>query len=330
MNAEEEDRLRNVHNQMNAEEEERLRKVDAHIGKCRRIKFGRNFWAIDMNPLVSAVAALLIWGFIIAIAVSPYHMYEAMDEAKKWVADVWSWIYILSQDIWVVVLLYVAFVPRYGNLKLGRDDEEPYFSDVTWLALIFTCGVAVGLFYFAAEPMWHFKGWGSPRFINKVNGYSHGTEDAVHGMMVTWYHWGIHGWIPYTTIGALLGLLTYRRGLPMSIRFGFYPLIGDRVYGWMGDTIDILSIVTTIMGVCTSLGMGAMSVNMGLSRLSQGFYRGVSHNVPDEAKYEWPTCDGTGNKYWGDIKTCEEKWTSRRILNSNRSHTAFNLTSPCS
>jgi choline-glycine betaine transporter len=189
--------------------------------------------------------------------------------------------------------------------------------------------VAVGLFYFAAEPRWHDKGWGGARFIASQGNYNSkggdtitrnsSGDDAVHAVMVTWYHWGIHGWIPYTTIGALLGLLTYRRGLPMSIRFGFYPLIGDRVYGWIGDIIDILSIVTTIMGVCTSLGMGAMSVNMGLSRLSQGFYRGVSYNVPDEPKYEWPTCAGTGNKYWPEIKTCAEKWTPREFTSVDNS-----------
>jgi choline-glycine betaine transporter len=88
--------------------------------------------------------------------------------------------------------------------------------------LIFTCGVAVGLFYFAAEPMWHYKGWGGARFIASQGNYhskagdtitrNPSGEDAVHAVMVTWYHWGIHGWIPYTTIGALLGLLTYRRG----------------------------------------------------------------------------------------------------------------------
>jgi choline-glycine betaine transporter len=250
-----------------------------------------------------------LWGFIVAIAIAPDHMNHALMDAKSWVADVWSWLYIISQDIWIVVLIYLAAVSKYGSLKLGRDDEEPRFSDVTWFSLLFTCGVAVGMFYYVAEPMWHFKGWGGARFVNAQNGYSHPSEDAVHGMMVTWYHWGLHGWIPYTTIGALLGLLAYRRGFPLSVRFGLYPLIGDKVYGWMGDLVDILSIVTTIMGVCTSLGLGTMSINMGMQRLSLGFYRGVSNSVPDDPKYENPTCAGTGNKYWAFVKDCDEKWS---------------------
>jgi len=289
-------------------ENNRLAVAEAHMMKCWFVKCGSPKWGIKMNPLVSAVSAAALWGFIILIAISPDHMNHGLMEGKRWVAEYWSWFYILSQDMWIVALIYIAVHPVYGKLKIGRDDEEPIYSDVTWFSLLFTCGVAVGMFYYVAEPMWHFKGWGGPRFINKNNGYSHPSEDAVHGMMVTWYHWGIHGWIPYTTVGALLGLLAYRRGFPLSMRFGLYPLIGNKFYGWMGDCVDILSIVTTVMVVCTSLGLGTMSINMGMARLSQGFYRGTSHNVPDEPKYENPTCAGTGHKYWGFVKHCDEKW----------------------
>lgn len=310
-----------------ANEEERLKLVEAHMNKCWFFQKGTpgTCLHIKMNPLVSLAAALLLWGFIIIVAVMPDHVNYGMLEAKEWVALQWSWIYIISQDIWIVALIYAAVHPKYGKLKMGRDDEEPVYSDVTWFSLLFTCGVAVGLFYFAAEPMWHFKGWGGGRFIKAANGYSHPSEDAVHGMMVTWYHWGLHGWIPYTTIGALLGLLAYRRGFPLSIRFGLYPLIGDRVYGVIGDLTDILSIVTTIMGVCTSLGLGCMSLNHGLSRLSLGFWRGTAYNVPDEPKFENPTCDGIGHKYWIGVKMCDEKWVSSVDTTTVPDTTNYNL-----
>jgi len=288
----------------------RLAVADQHMKRCWYVSFGSPKWGCKMNPLVSLVSAVILWGFIILIAIWPDHMNKGLQEGKTWVAENWSWFYIVSQDIWIVALIYIAVHPKYGKIKIGRDDEEPIYSDVTWFSLLFTCGVAVGMFYYMAEPMWHFKGWGGSRFINKGNGYSHPSEDAVHGMMVTWYHWGLHGWIPYTTVGALLGLLAYRRGFPLSMRFGLYPLIGNKVYGIIGDLVDILSIVTTVMGVCTSLGLGTMSINMGMARLSQGFYRGTSHNVPDDPKYENPTCAGTGHKYWLNVKACDEKWTS--------------------
>jgi len=293
-------------------EEQRLEIVENHMKKCWFVKLGRDgsCCRLKMNPIVSAVSALLVWGMIIFIATFPEHMNHSLTKGRVWVAEGWSWFYIISQDVWVVALLFVALHPKYGKLVMGREDEKPVFSDITWFSLLFTCGVAVGMFYFAAEPMWHFKGWGGPRFIKAANGYSTPSNDAVHGMMVTWYHWGVHGWIPYTLVGALLGLLAYRRGFPLSMRFGFYPLIGDRVYGWMGDCIDILSIVTTICGVCTSLGLGTMSINMGMMRLSQGFYRGTSESVPDDPINEFPTCGGTGVKYWKYVKTCDEKWNA--------------------
>jgi len=280
------------------------------MNKCWFIKVGNptSCCRLKMNPVVTIVSAFLLWTMIILFIAMPDQMYHYLIQGKEWVADGWSWLYIVSQDIWIVLLIYIAVHPKYGKLKLGRDDEEPVFSDITWFSLLFTCGVAVGMFYYVAEPMWHFKGYGGARFVNNVNGHSTPSEDAVHGMMVTWYHWGLHGWIPYTTVGALLGLMAYRRGFPLSMRFGFYPLIGDRVYGWIGDLIDILSIVTTVMGVCTSLGLGTMSINMGMQRLSQGFFRGTSESVPDDPINEFPTCAGTGNKYWGYVKHCDEKW----------------------
>ncbi len=85
---------------------------------------------------------------------------------------------------------------------------------------------------------------------------------------ITLYHWGVHGWIVYSLVGLLLALLTYREGLPMTMKSCFYPLIGDRVFGWMGDLIDVVSIMTTLFGVCTSLGLGAKQLNTGLTIIS--------------------------------------------------------------
>ena len=82
---------------------------------------------------------------------------------------------------------------------------------------------------------------------------------------ITLYHWGIHGWIVYCLVGLLLALMTYRENLPMTMKSCFYPLIGDRIFGWMGDVIDVVSIMSTLFGVCTSLGLGARQLNFGLS-----------------------------------------------------------------
>merc|ERR1712032_974635 len=98
--------------------------------------------------------------------------------------------------------------------------------------------------------------------------------------MVTFFHWGVHGWIPYVVVGALIAILSYRRGFPMSMRFTLYPLIGEMCYGFLGDMVEVLSILCTVFGVCTSLGLGAMQINKGLVRLDHDTYRGRDY-IPE-------------------------------------------------
>jgi len=267
--------------------------VQKNLRKCRTVE--KEGWFI-MNPVVGGVSIIIIWGFVILSMVTPDYALKAMNVAAfEWIPEVWTWFYIISQDIWILVLIYILCISKYGNIKLGKDDEQPEYSFATWFSMLFSAGVAVGLFYYSvAEPLWHFKGWGTPRFLSSAKGYGNENEDAMHGLMVTFYHWGVHGWIPYTLMGAVLGILAHRRGYPMSMRFCFVPIIGDRVFGFLGDCVDILSIVTTIFGVCTSLGLGAMQLNNGLQRLDHGFYRGDNFNVPNDPKYSTPDCGGTG------------------------------------
>ena len=129
--------------------------------------------------------------------------------------------------------------------------------------MLFACGVGVGLFFFGvAEPLWHYVG---PNRYTRDK-YMPDNEVAQWAMNVTFFHWGIHGWIVYVIIGIILGFLTFRKGMPMTMKTCFYPLIGDRIYGWIGDLIDIFSIMTTLFGVCTSLGLGTIQVNNGKSQ----------------------------------------------------------------
>lgn len=261
----------------------------------KTIQVGR-FTLFEMNPVVFLSSVILIWVFVIACMVSPDYMLRGMDLAAfQWIPSAWTWLYIVSQDVWVVVLIYVMVVPKYGNLKLGKDDDQKTYSDLTWFSMLFSAGVATGLFYYAvAEPMWHYEGWGGARFVSGKKGYGNNNEDATHAMMISWYHWGIHGWIPYTTMGAVVAIMTYRRGFPMTIRYILWPLIGEKCYGIIGDVLDALSIMTTIFGVCTSLGLGAMQINAGLVRFSLGFFQGKAHNLPVNKTIAEAQCASTG------------------------------------
>lgn len=249
---------------------------------------------IVANPVVFGGSVVILWTFVIACSVSPDYMGRAMNEvAFGWIPEVFTWLYIVSQDIWVLVLLWAMW--KYGDLVLGKDGEEPEYSLATWFSMLFCCGVATGLFYYAvAEPMWHYKGWGKPWWHSVGQEYGSEDGDATVAIVVTLYHWGVHGWIPYTTMGAVLAIMSYRRGFPMTIRYCLYPLIGDKVYGWMGDLVDGLSIITSIAGVCTSLGLGAMQINTGMQRINHGFWQGVNYNIPTDPKWAAPKCGGQG------------------------------------
>merc|ERR1719421_2072249 len=213
---------------------------------------------------------------------------------NDWVGAGWTWFYMGSQNIWLGVIFYLMLT-KYGNLKFGGDDTEPEFSKLQWFGMMYTCGVAVGLFYYGvAEPMWHYGGErvatvDAGRRLDTLtgaapnddwtmrSGHMNDGDRANYALMQAYFHWGIHGWIPYVLIGALMGLLSYRRGLPMTMRSCFYPLWGKQIEGWRGDVVDVLSIMCTLFGVCTSLGLGVRQLNRGLIRLDRGTFMGVDY-----------------------------------------------------
>jgi choline-glycine betaine transporter len=216
---------------------------------------------------------VLIWTFIIYSLSERALAFKEFQLWFRWVTDEWTWLYIGSQNIWIAVLLYILAVPKYRAIRLGKDEDRPEFSDVQWFAMLFCCGVAVGLWYFGvSEPMWHFHGWGGARWMDDNNWND--NNKANHALMMTYFHWGLHGWIPYVVIAALLSIMSYRRGLPLTMRSCFYPLWGKGIEGWRGDVVDVLSIMCTLFGVCTSLGIGVRQLNRGLMRLDRGTYAG--------------------------------------------------------
>ena len=176
-----------------------------------------------LNPYVTVYSCILIWGFIIYTISMRWEAYKEFQTWFQWVTDEWTWLYIGSQNLWIGVLLWILCT-KYGAIKLGKEGDEPEFSRVQWFAMLYCCGVAVGLFYYGvAEPMWHFHGWGGARWMDAD---MNDNEKANHALMVTYFHWGFHGWVPYVVIGALMSLMSYRRGLPLTMRSCFYPLWG--------------------------------------------------------------------------------------------------------
>ena len=212
---------------------------------------------IEAHPIVFPAAALSIIVFVVAAAIEPGRAAILFDWLQQGIADRFAWLYTAAMNGFLVFAVYLCF-SRYGSIRLGPDDVEPEFPRVTWFAMLFSAGMGIGMLFFGvAEPMWHF--------LSPPAGAG-GTLDAARsGMGITLFHWCLHPWSLYAVVALALSYFAFRRGLPLSFRSAFYPLIGDRIHGPIGNTIDLLAVLATLFGLATSLGLGAKQVNAGLN-----------------------------------------------------------------
>eukprot|EP00961_Rhodomonas_salina_P298693 3938301-Rhodomonas_salina.1 len=232
------------------------------------------FRFLRLNWVVTALATIVLWSFVIAVLTSPEDEAEtnkALAEFAKWqswISQNMSWLYIGTQDVWIFYMLYIGYT-KYGDIKLGKKYEKPEFTDATWFSMLFACGVGIGLYFFGvSEPMYYYR---SPEWIGPMGlvkpGWQNDDQLAQQGMFITFYHWGLHAWIVYVLIAVLLGIVCFRWDMPLTLRAAFFPLIGDVIYGPLGDAIDALSMAATTFGVCTSLGLGVKSINTGMAHM---------------------------------------------------------------
>jgi choline-glycine betaine transporter len=229
-------------------------KLDA--GSTRVLRFN---WATSLG------AALVLWSFTIAALADPDDTNTEWAKWQSWVSQNFTWLYIATQNIWAGFLIWLYF-SRFGNLKLGKADERPQYSDLAWFAMLFCCGIGVGIYYWGvSEPMYYYRA-GYSNVLNKVPMDSD-DDRAQMAVFMTFFHWGLHGFVVYIVVALALGVVAYRWDMPLTMRSAFYPLLGDLIYSALGDVIDALSIACTTFGVCTSLGFGVASINAGLHRL---------------------------------------------------------------
>ncbi len=171
-----------------------------------------------------------------------------------------GWFYILLVN---ALLLFAIFIgaSKYGKIRLGGPNAKPQFSRTAWFSMLFSAGMGIGLlFWSVAEPITHFKS-------NPLNSVGSELEAASSAMGITFLHWGVHAWAIYAIVALALAFFTFNKRLPLTIRSIFYPLFGKKIYGWVGDLIDIISVIATLFGLGTSLGFGAQQVNAGLTYL---------------------------------------------------------------
>ncbi|WP_285042035.1 BCCT family transporter [Plantibacter sp. LMC-P-059a] len=168
-----------------------------------------------------------------------------------------GWYYVLLVAGFVIVAIVFA-VSKFGDIKLGKDDDEPEFSLMSWFSMLFAAGMGIGLvFYGVGEPLTHFL---EPR--PGVTGSQQSL--AQQAMSQTYLHWGLHAWSIYAVVGVALAYAVHRKGRPMSIRWAIEPLLGKRVQGGWGNAIDTIAVIGTVFGVATSLGLGVLQISAGL------------------------------------------------------------------
>jgi choline/glycine/proline betaine transport protein len=217
------------------------------------------WFAVDIHPWVFFTSAIIIIGAVGLAILFQASIGNIFETVQSNIATGAGWFFIMTMNV-ILVYVLVLMVSRHGDIRLGGSDAKPEFSRMGWFAMLFSAGMGIGLlFYSVAEPMFHFIS--SPLA-------EPGTADAARRAMdVTFLHWGLHPWAIYTMVGLALAFFAFNKGLPLSIRSVFYPVLGEKIHGPMGNLVDILATVATLFGVATSLGLGVQQVNAGLDHL---------------------------------------------------------------
>jgi BCCT family betaine/carnitine transporter len=233
-------------------------------------------FGFDIHNPVFLISGLAIVAFVFYTLALPDQAGAAFSWMFGAVTKGFDWFFLGAANIFVLFCLFLIVSPL-GKVRLGGAEASPDYSYVGWFAMLFAAGMGIGLmFYGVSEPMSHFSSAmggtaaeGGVRTDWAPLGAAAGNEaEAVRlGMAATIFHWGLHPWAIYAVVALALALFSYNKGLPLTIRSAFYPILGDRVWGWWGHVIDTLAVFATLFGLATSLGFGATQANAGLNEL---------------------------------------------------------------
>lgn len=217
-------------------------------------------WREGILPPVFFTAAAINIALIIFAGIWSETAGRLFDALLHGITKNFDWYYIAATSMMVVCVFWLLF-SRYGKLKLGAQNDAPQFGLLAWLAMLFAAGMGMGLvFWGVAEPLYHYQ---MPPTAEPQS-----ARAAAEAMRFSFFHWGLHPWAIYVVFGLLIALLHFRHGMPLAPRTLLYPLFGSRIHGWLGHATDAFCTVGTLIGVATSLGLGAMQINAGLYRIT--------------------------------------------------------------
>ena len=221
-------------------------------------------WGFDVHNPVFGISAGLIALFLIGVLVTDTASAKAaLDGVKGQIINSFDWLFIWSGNIFVLFCLGLIVSP-FGKIRLGGVDATADYSFMSWLSMLFAAGMGIGLmFWSVAEPAAYYTGW----FETPLGVEPNTPEAAKLALGATMYHWGLHPWAIYGVVALSLAFFSYNKGLPLSIRSIFYPILGDRAWGWAGHVVDILAVLATLFGLATSLGLGAQQAASGIQHV---------------------------------------------------------------
>ena len=228
--------------------------VDYEIGQDNVQVFG-----LDIHYPVFVISAVLAVAFVFGTLVFLDSAASAFGNLRIWITTKFDWLFMLSSNFFVLFCLFVAY-SKLGRVRFGGPDARPEYGYPAWLAMLFAAGVGIGLMFFGVlEPVTHTLN--PPLGIDPADQV---TAQAV-GMSAAILHWGLHAWAVYAVVGLALAFFCFNRGLPLTLRSAFYPLLGNRIWGLPGHIVDISAVLATLFGLATSLGLGAEQIAAGLN-----------------------------------------------------------------
>ncbi|MHB9955600.1 BCCT family transporter [Vibrio campbellii] len=233
-------------------------------------------FGLDIHNRVFAISGMSIILFVVLTLTFRQQVEPFFAGLRGWLVSNLDWFFLSAGNVFVVVCLILIVTPL-GRVRIGGTEATPDYTYAGWLAMLFAAGMGIGLVFFGvSEPMSHFSAaLGGVNVENGVRtdwaplGAAEGDTSAASalGMAATIYHWALHPWSIYALLALGLAIFSFNKGLPLTMRSIFYPLFGERVWGWVGHIIDILAVVATVFGLATSLGYGASQAATGLNFL---------------------------------------------------------------
>ncbi|MDY7115508.1 BCCT family transporter [Halomonas sp. SSL-5] len=232
---------------------------------------------VDLHGKVFIFSSIVILLFVILTLALQDQMEPIFNATFTFLTTKLSWVFLLGANVFVILALVLIFTPM-GKVRIGGANATPDFGYAGWFAMLFAAGMGIGLmFYGVSEPLGHYgtamggitMGEDGLRTDWAPLGGAEGDQQAAIslGMAATIFHWGLHPWGAYAIVGLSLAIFAFNKGLPLTMRSIFYPILGERIWGWPGHVIDILAVFATLFGLTTSLGLGATQAAGGLNYL---------------------------------------------------------------